>query len=703
MNILPHNQKAFEAVMQSFDGGSQRAAVIHATGTGKSYVIAAVASRFTNTLVVTPRDFIIEDMRKVFNDNDIDSPRTFRTYASLLFNDHALKGFDLIVLDEFHHTGAKEWGRGVAELIADNPDAKILGTSATPVRYSDHGRNMADDLFDGNVVSELTLDQAIGTILPVPVYVRSIWDFDETERIIVDSIIHAKRTNEWKKTNADIVRRQCLDWKQSRGVPAIIKKYLKRDMRHIIMFAPNIAEGERMRAMMTLWMHAAGFEDVEFFEINSDVNNVGKVMQEYKTDNGHTMHIAIAVNMLNEGVHIEGVDCVIMLRNTKSLTIVEQQLGRCLTASSKKSPLVLDFVNNITLVYSFKRTHSASVEVEDGTDEDTPLFNSESTVRFEAVKLPFKIIDECMELDKLIKSVSRNLAGYTIEELKEIASKYKTRTEWKNSEDNKSYRYASNKGLLAEVSAHMGPMRKMWTHEECVAIASKYKTRKDFYTSSPLCYAKMIREGWLTDNMAPTMQQKYTKESVIALALKCKSRVQFKREYPAAYGATLRNGWTDEVFVHLPLKKTWKDLTYQDFLDTVARCSSRSEFISKYPAVYKRATLENWITEDILSSNQVKSGMTDEQVIAEAKKYDSISSLYKENRKLYDMAKHRNVFVDIFPDYKPKLRRMTLEIMLQRASQYDTYTDFIHAEPTSAQTCGRKKWTQIIKEYFNKR
>ena len=68
---------------------------------------------------------------------------------------------DIIILDEFHHCGAPEWGKGVERLLQRNEGAIVLGLSATPVRYTDGLRDMADELFENNVASEMTLEEAI--------------------------------------------------------------------------------------------------------------------------------------------------------------------------------------------------------------------------------------------------------------------------------------------------------------------------------------------------------------------------------------------------------------------------------------------------------------------------------------------------------------------------------------------------------------
>lgn len=50
--------------------------------------------------------------------------------------------------------------------------------------------------------------------------------------------------------------------------------------------------------------------------------------------------------MLNEGIHVDDVDGVILLRPTVSPIIYLQQIGRALSAGSKNQPVIFDLVNN---------------------------------------------------------------------------------------------------------------------------------------------------------------------------------------------------------------------------------------------------------------------------------------------------------------------------------------------------------------------
>ena len=68
----------------------------------------------------------------------------------------------------------------MGRLWAKHPDARVLGLSATNIRYLDNQRDMAWELFGGNIASELTLGEAVATgILPAPKYVLSVYSYQK--------------------------------------------------------------------------------------------------------------------------------------------------------------------------------------------------------------------------------------------------------------------------------------------------------------------------------------------------------------------------------------------------------------------------------------------------------------------------------------------------------------------------------------------
>ena len=82
------------------------------------------------------------------------------------------------------------------------------------------------------------------------------------------------------------------------------------------------------------------------YKVHSKQSKVINDEQLNKFQNNSGLNIIFAVNILNEGVHLSGVDCVIFLRKTSSNILYNQQLGRVI-ADYSNEPIVFDLVNNI--------------------------------------------------------------------------------------------------------------------------------------------------------------------------------------------------------------------------------------------------------------------------------------------------------------------------------------------------------------------
>ena len=130
--LYAHNKTAFQKVMKAFEQ-SDRTCVVHPTGTGKSYLIAAVSESYQKVLILGPNDFVLNQVHDVlrWRKDGVE----YMTYQMLNRADEVPTGYDLICLDEFHRAGAPSWGVAVDEMLERNPQAKVFGTSATPIRY----------------------------------------------------------------------------------------------------------------------------------------------------------------------------------------------------------------------------------------------------------------------------------------------------------------------------------------------------------------------------------------------------------------------------------------------------------------------------------------------------------------------------------------------------------------------------------------
>ena len=188
LELFAHNRAAYDAAAKLL-ASVGKAAVIHPTGTGKSFIAFQLVADHPgeNILWLSPSEYIFATQRESLRRQAPEVSLAhvhFYTYAKLLrLTEEDLAAIaDLrpayIILDEYHRAGAQEWSAALQRLLAACPQAKLLGLSATNIRYLDNQRNMADELFDGNVASEMTLGEAIVRgILPAPKYVTTVFRY----------------------------------------------------------------------------------------------------------------------------------------------------------------------------------------------------------------------------------------------------------------------------------------------------------------------------------------------------------------------------------------------------------------------------------------------------------------------------------------------------------------------------------------------
>lgn len=260
VELFEHNKQAYQAVALMLEQQG-RAAVIHPTGTGKSFIAFRLCedNPKKKLLWLSPGEYIfktqLENIRKAspeFNSDNI----TFITYSKLMLMSGAeIAGLspDYIIFDEFHRCGAAEWGKGVERLLSAYPEAYLLGLSATAIRYLDNQRNMADELFDGNIASEMTLGDAIVRgILTPPTYVVSMYSYqnelEKYERKIKKKKYKAVRAKAEKYL--ETLRRTL---EKADGIPDIFRKHMKDKSGKYIVFCANVEHMEEMIGFSAEW------------------------------------------------------------------------------------------------------------------------------------------------------------------------------------------------------------------------------------------------------------------------------------------------------------------------------------------------------------------------------------------------------------------------------------------------------------------
>ncbi len=137
LRLFEHNEKAYHAAVRMMDQYG-KAAIVHPTGTGKSYIAFKLIEDNPEKVVIwlSPSEYIIfKTQLESLKRNDPDFPLAnvhFYTYAKLMcctqaqLDEIAVQKPAYIILDEFHRAGAECWGESTVALLKLCPDAKLL-------------------------------------------------------------------------------------------------------------------------------------------------------------------------------------------------------------------------------------------------------------------------------------------------------------------------------------------------------------------------------------------------------------------------------------------------------------------------------------------------------------------------------------------------------------------------------------------------
>lgn len=350
IRLLPHNQEIYNEITNEMQH-NLKGYVVQPTGTGKSYLIGKYIQDHIDEkmILVAPNKIIIDSVKSITG--KLPANVIFQTYQYLSRNIDRTKiianGIKHILIDEFHHAGAFTWSKAIHELMlnADNPH--VLGFSATPERDNDD-IDVASMFFGNNCIHSLSLFECWDkSILPMPKLVQSFVEVDYMLSKIEDELSakYSKQHNTLKK-----IHKQVQDIKSKyisiASLETVIKDFIPQDTKRVIVFVPNIDSINSQMETLSVCLKNAGFFPT-CFQVHSKQSEKEnrKQLAEFK-ESHDGVNLMFSVDKLIEGIHMEDVDALILLRSTESVRIALQQLGRCLSSGKRRTPVVLDLVNN---------------------------------------------------------------------------------------------------------------------------------------------------------------------------------------------------------------------------------------------------------------------------------------------------------------------------------------------------------------------
>ncbi len=406
------------------DNGVDKALLISATGTGKTYA-SAFAMRelgFKRILFLVHRNQIAKQAKASFErvfgssiktglvsgfKHDYDADFVFATVQTLSNQENLERFpkdyFDACIYDEAHHTSARSYKRVMDYFTPEF----TLGMTATPDKRDDNieGRNIYE-IFDHNIAYEIRLQQAMEEDLLCPFHYFGITDL---AMISDEGNSKEEQLENFRFLTSDERVKYVMEQAEYFGYSGDRVKGL--------IFCSRIDEARELskkfneRGLRTIALSGSDSEDIR-------AEAIERLTMELNSEEDDYLDYIITVDIFSEGTDIVEVNQVIMLRPTQSSIVFIQQLGRGLRkASEKEYVVILDFIGNyknnfmIPIALSGDRSYNKD-NIRRYLLEGGRIIPGASTIHFDEIskKRIFESVDNANFSDiKLIKENYTNL------------------------------------------------------------------------------------------------------------------------------------------------------------------------------------------------------------------------------------------------------------------------------------------------------
>ena len=443
LELYKHNEEAYRKIDNAYQSDEDVVGIVHATGTGKSYLALNLAYHNQNKKVVyiVPSNGIIEHLENIIKESGLNKEKDFanvefRTYQSLInlsLEEMENIDCDLLILDEFHHLGAPIWGARTRTFIETHSNIKIFGMTAYTIRdrNTSYERDMAnpetDELFSNKIISRYDLcDAIIDGILPQNItYKTSVIGLEEILKKLEDKTSSLGLEEENKKELEAAKKRIA----EAPSIAKIIKETIHSNSK-LIYFCPPFSEKgvndiETINKEAMEWFkQITEEENIVFYRTTSEMGTDGKKNREafYQdvdlsgNNVSNKLRVMFAINQYNEGIHAPNVDGVIMGRGTSSDIVFFEQLGRALAVNRNNNPVIIDLAGNYAYMNELENNIKDRIKLQ---SEKTGRTNERRNIPKVKFNIEIQNIDIFNFLSDYYKRINRTWMDYY-----ELAKKY---------------------------------------------------------------------------------------------------------------------------------------------------------------------------------------------------------------------------------------------------------------------------------------
>ena len=374
MLLRPYQEAAISDACKALDK-HKNTIVVAPTGAGKTIMLSAlVGKRYEDgkkVLVMQHRDELVDQNKSKFerlnpyittsivNGTVKDwKGGTIFSMVQTISRDNNLKdrpAFDMIVIDESHHAAADTYLKVIDAVKEDNPDAEIVGFTATPNRGDGKGLRKVFN----NCSHQIDITTLIreGFLVSPKSYVIDCGVNDKLRDVAISG-------NDFNMEQVEsIMNRKVINQR-------VVEEYL------------NHAEGRKTVVFCSTIKHA---EDLLEEFLDQDINAELVTGETPKADRAQILHdlayddvdVVVNVSVLTEGFDAPPVSCIILTRPCSQKATMVQMIGRGLRTIDpeefpdlvKRDCIVLDFGTSVL-------THGSledSVSLDDKEKGEAPL------------------------------------------------------------------------------------------------------------------------------------------------------------------------------------------------------------------------------------------------------------------------------------------------------------------------------------------
>lgn len=318
--LRDYQQELFDKTSLALRQGYRRPLVCAPCGAGKSYLFAEMARKTEGeVLVLVHRNELKQQHIELLKKLGIENTRveTYQTEHKRLGNYPVPR---LLIVDEAHLSRSNSWQK-----IIEYYNTFTVGMSASPVRLDNRPLgDIYDVLIEGVDTKWLIKNKRLA---PYEYYAPTMVDTSGLRVVAGDYVV------------SDLDRLM-----NERAIYGnIIESYRK------------FAEGERTIAYCVSVRHAmqtaetfnsAGIRSASL-SANTPARERSRIMDDFRSGK---ITVLCNCTLLSEGISIDEISCVMLLRPTESVALGIQQMMRCMRYLPGKTAKIIDCVGNYTRV-----------------------------------------------------------------------------------------------------------------------------------------------------------------------------------------------------------------------------------------------------------------------------------------------------------------------------------------------------------------